>query len=146
MNKNKKKNMSQKNSYATNPTVKGLKSLVAPEVVPLIKAPSVAVDNLPKLVPADVSSVSMTTEDKEKIRAMEKAILSSKIEFSNLELQILEQQGRKSELALYIKTRSQDMIDEIRKIAGSYGIDVNGVRDSRKWNLDTDSMIFTEVK
>lgn len=97
------------------------------------------------VVPADVDQLPLSTEDADKIRVVEQKVAAAKIQLADLEIQLSEQNNRKSEILGLLKNTSKEMVDEVNKIATSYGIDVNS-QNGRKWNLNTAEMIFREVK
>lgn len=121
------------------------------KVLDIKAAPPVAVQNdtkaatAVKLVPADTASVPMTPEDATKVRVLDQAIVSAKVQLAELEISLADAEARKTELINFVKGKAQEMMDQVRTIAGSYGIDVNGTSDSRRWNLDTSVMVFTVV-
>jgi|SRR5579859_1580548 len=92
-----------------------------------------------------LSSIVMNNSDQNRIKNMESIILSSKMEIANIELQIAELIKRKNNLIDVTNNKTQEMFEDIRSIALSYGIDVDGA-DGKKWNLDTSKMIFQEIK
>ena len=83
-------------------------------------------------------SVSMKEEDAALVRATENQILQLKLQIADLELQ-------KNGLFASVREQHNLMMEQVKKIAESYGIDVEGVRDTSRWNLDTASMVFTRV-
>ena len=98
-----------------------------------------------KLVPADTASVPMTPEDATKVRVLDQAVVSAKVQLAELEISLAEAEAKKLELINFVKGKAQEMMEQVRTIASSYGIDVNGTSDLRRWNLDTNTMVFSVV-
>lgn len=90
-------------------------------------------------------SVPMKDEDAASVRAIENQILQTKLQLADLALQVLEADRQRGLLAAQIREQHDNLMAEVKRIAESYGIDVEGTRDQSKWNLDTSSMIFTRV-
>lgn len=99
-----------------------------------------------KVVPEDVDKITMSEGESNVIRVYDQNVLNYKLQLANVELQMLDIQSKKNELVGHIKTQSIGMMEQIRKIAENHGIDVEGVTDTRKWNLDTNDMTFYLTK
>jgi hypothetical protein len=90
-------------------------------------------------------SLPMKDEDAASVRAIENQILQTKLALADLALQVLEADRQRGLLAAQIREQHDNLMAEVKRIAESYGIDVEGTRDQSKWNLDTASMVFTRV-
>jgi len=96
-------------------------------------------------VSLDTDRLALTGEDSFKIKKLEKTLEKYKMDLCDLELHILELEYKKQQLSTIVVEKNKAMFDEIRNIAESHGIDVDGVNDDRKWNLNSD-MTFYRVK
>ena len=84
------------------------------------------------------------TEDADRIRAMESEILQAKLQLADKMLQQSDMNRQQSELANLIQVRTSEMLSLVREVATSNGIDPDG--GDKKWNLNTNEMIFYRVK
>jgi len=97
------------------------------QVAPVAETPAALADRIP-----------MKDEDASLIRAAENQILQTKLRLADLELQ-------RVELVAAVRAQHNSLMEQVKKVAESYGIDVEGVKDTSKWNLDTAEMVFTRV-
>lgn len=101
----------------------------------------------PQAAPTTITDrISVSPEDALKVRSAEQAVLQAKIQLADLELYVTEMNARKTAALTLIGTKNKEMIDIVREIAIANGIDPDGTKDSTKWNLDTNEMIFHKVK
>jgi hypothetical protein len=87
-------------------------------------------------------TIQMNSDDANSVKTFEQQILQLKIQLSDLEVQITDANAKKAELVTAIKTQSANMFSAIRGIAQAHGIDPDGKADSKKWTLNTQSMLF----
>ena len=80
------------------------------------------------------------------IKQWEESILKSKVQLADIELHLAEMQVKKTDLVETIKNQNAAMFSQIRLIAQSFGIDVDGISDDRKWNFSTSDMVFRRTK
>lgn len=136
MKKNNKKQLNHKKSNGK----------VASRVLVAVPTPApVPVPSTP-VVPNDVEQIAMTAEQSAKVRGLEQKVLYAKLQLADVGIQISDLQDQKTQLVNFIKNGRQEMMNEVRQVAESFGIDVEGVKDTRRWNLDTDQMVFRLVK
>jgi len=99
-----------------------------------------------KIVDLNDENISMTSDEVTSLRGQEQGILQLKLRLSDLEVHLSDLNNQKSELIAAIRNKSAEMLTNVRTIAQSHGIDPDGVTDDRKWNLDTNTMVFQRVK
>jgi hypothetical protein len=101
--------------------------------------------------PVDLTSASpekiiVSDEGASRIREAEQAVLRAKLQLSEFEMNLADLSFKKQELVNQIRHENGKMMEVVREIATASGIDVDGKQDDRKWNLNTNDMIFYRVQ
>ena len=99
-----------------------------------------------KIVDLNDENISMTSDEVTSLRGQEQGILQLKLRLSDLEVHLSDLNNQKSELIAAIRNKSAEMLTNVRDIAVAHGINPDGDETNRKWNLDTNTMVFTLVK
>jgi len=119
---------------------------VAASDVPVASPASSDASTAPVVAATDAEQIAMTQDEVARVKAADQVVVAAKLQLADVELSLAEMQDRKAKLVDTIRSSFQDMVKEVRDIAQSHGIDVDGTTDSRKWNLNTADMTFYLVK
>jgi len=90
--------------------------------------------------------IKVSDEQSAQIKELELNVLRAKVELSDMMMQIHEMQLRQQHVMSVLKEKKEEMINVIRTVAKSYGIDPDGILDEKRWNLNTSDMIFYRIK
>ena len=90
--------------------------------------------------------IIMSPDHAKQLKEIEETILKAKLQLADLHLQSSDLGSRAVETANLIKARSAEMMNLVRQFAITYGIDPDGEKDNRRWNLDTNQMIFYRIQ
>jgi hypothetical protein len=91
----------------------------------------------------NTQKIVLNDEQAARIRAYEDTVVKLKLNLADLEVHLSELNSKKNLFINNIQAKGSEMLEDIKKIAEAYGIDLDG---DVKWNFNTSDMTFYRIK
>lgn len=90
-------------------------------------------------------AVPLSDEEQAKIRSAESRIIQLKCALADTELQLREMHDKQEQIVAELRKAGEGFFNEVREVARAHGIDPED-SSKGKWNLDTNTMVFSKVQ